>query len=189
MPKKEKVKSGRDSQSSISNNRVNLNNLKQKEKHSVENQDFQNYESNVSHESNEGIAAMDPIKSLETDAQVGAFSVAGNRGGESYEDEENLQETPLPQIQPIQNPMAVKITNAQLIDDAVVFTDIIVNATPIKGFCMKGWILRCMLIAIVSMLLLMAIIIPSVILTRKLLSNTPNADTGSIARNDTKNHF
>ena len=51
MPKKEKVK-GRDNEASLSSNRVNFLNSKQKKKDSVENQDFQNYESNINDDSN-----------------------------------------------------------------------------------------------------------------------------------------
>jgi hypothetical protein len=74
MPKKKKVK-GRDNEPSNTTKRVNFFNSKQKKKHSVENQDFQNYESNVSHDTYEGIATMDLAETLETDSQVGAFAV------------------------------------------------------------------------------------------------------------------
>jgi hypothetical protein len=121
---------------------------------------------------------MDLIETLETDSQVGAFAVTGNRGRESNEDEETFQDTPLTQIQRSQNPMAVTITTVQLVDNVIVFDDVIVDETSIKGNCINDSILRYMIIAIVF--LLMAIIIPSVILTRQLPSNSPNADTGSI---------
>jgi hypothetical protein len=73
----------------------------------------------------------------------------------------------------------VTITSAHLVDSDIVFNDVIVDATPIKGS-----ILRYTLIAIVSLLLLMAIIIPSVILTRKSTSNPTNKIISSPAANE-----
>ena len=55
---------------------------------------------------------------------------------------------------------------------------------PLERFCKKGWILRYTIIVIISLLLLMAIIIPSVILTRRSPSNSPNLDTETIAPSD-----
>ena len=94
MPKKEKVK-GRDNKASITTKRVNFFNAKQKKKHSVENRDNFKDEGIASNDSDERIITINLTESLETDAQVGAFAIAGIPGGTIDVEEPELPDSRL----------------------------------------------------------------------------------------------
>jgi hypothetical protein len=100
MPKKEKVK-GKDSQASLATKRVNF--FHSKKKNYVQNQDNLKDESNASNDSDERITSKDLIESLENDAQVGAFAIAGSHGGTVDVEEPELPDSRLSMTQQSQD--------------------------------------------------------------------------------------
>jgi hypothetical protein len=173
MPKKEKGKGRDNNEALLSTKRVNVFQLKQKEKDSIKNQDFKCYESNVNVDSNEGIATKYVIQSLETNAMVGAFAVSGIEKGMNDLDETELPNSRLSMVRISQDASSVNITSARVVDNVVIDAiQIEDNTTPFEGVPKRGSILRYMLTAIVLFSLLMAIIVPTIMFI--LFSIIPN---------------
>jgi hypothetical protein len=184
MLKKEKVV-GRDNQASLTKNRVNFFQSKQKKKmDNAQNRDNWNNECNARYDSDVWIATKDIIESFETDTQVGAFAVAGILGETDYADEPELPDSRLSMTHSSQDAASVQIISARVV------SDVIVNATPIDDSPVgnevpsnvsadpkKGSILKFRFLATILLLLLTDVIIPAVIVTRK----SPNDSSESAA--------
>lgn len=175
MPKKSNI-AGRDYQASLTAHRVNLKN-KKNGKDSVENQEKVCDGSNVDHDSKDRIARKDGIVDCEAQTQiqannesllVGAYNVTGIQGGINEVDEQRLTMT-----QTSQELTSATITCAQVVDNVVI------NAIPVSPE--KSLILKYILMSFVFLLLLAGIVIPSVILTRKSPSDSPNVDSAASA--------
>jgi hypothetical protein len=143
-----------------------VNFLHSKKKNYVQNQDNLKDESNASNDSDKRITSKDLIESLENNAQVGAFAIAGSHGGTVDVEELELPDSRLSMTQQSQEAASVKITSARVLDDVIIdATPVEDNATPSEGVSKKGLILRYALIAISMLLLLIAIIVPTIIFT------------------------
>ena len=190
MPKREKIVNS-DNEASLTTNIANLNHYRKKEKNSVPTkyQDNWNDESNVNHASYLRTAWKDRIddrevssqnvgndQSFETNPRVGAFAVAGIRGGRNDVNEQSFQDSTL---HATQDTTSLTITSARVVEDFVI------NAIPLDNSLFdnevssnvnsdpkKGSILKYSLITIISLLLLTGITVPAVILTRKSLKDS-----------------